>query len=138
MKIKIFNYTSEDLNEKSLILEKVFKYLKNKKTLSIIFYPKDMMIELNKKYLNHDYLTDVLSFPDDLSDDSLGDIFISPLKILEQAEEKKNSFNYEMVYLAIHGYLHLLGYLHDSDTQYEEMEKAHNEIMSIVSRRKLL
>lgn len=78
---------------------------------------------LNAEYRNKDEATDVLSFEMDnpfLEEESeetmpimLGDIIISYEKVKEQAERYNHSFERELAFLALHGFLHLLGYTHD-------------------------
>jgi probable rRNA maturation factor len=72
---------------------------------------------LNAKFRQKDYPTDVLSFPagDELPPGArlLGDIVISVEKAKEQAKERRRTLNDEMVTLLIHGIVHLLGYDHE-------------------------
>ena len=72
--------------------------------------------------------TDVLSFPvicDDFLNDShhieLGDIFISLEMAIEQSFEYKHSINSEMLWLASHGFLHLLGWEHNNENELDDM-----------------
>jgi rRNA maturation RNase YbeY len=70
---------------------------------------------LNVEYLDHDTLTDVITF--DNSDDAdiiEGDIFISVERVRENAQDLGVSFRDELHRVMIHGVLHLLGY-HDKD-----------------------
>jgi len=61
--------------------------------------------------------TDVLSFPDDPSDRSyLGDIVISAETASRQASARKHSLRRELEILIVHGYLHLLGHDHETDS----------------------
>ena len=83
---------------------------------------------LNKKWMQKNGPTDVLSFPI-ISDESLnnldhielGDIFISLEMALEQSYEYKNSIYREMIWLASHGFLHLLGWEHNNENDLENM-----------------
>ena len=80
--------------------------------------------ELNRKYLNKNAPTDVLSFPikEKGSDDRyyLGDIIISVQKASDQALQEKIGLEKELEALTIHGFLHLLGYEHDMGLEKEE------------------
>jgi probable rRNA maturation factor len=74
--------------------------------------------ELNNKYLQKDYPTDVLSFPfnEELPEGFyLGDIFICYPVAEEQAEEHGITVREELLTLMIHGILHLAGYDHEAD-----------------------
>jgi len=83
---------------------------------------------LNQKWMQKNGPTDVLSFPI-ISDESLnnldhielGDIFISLEMALEQSYEYKHSIYREMLWLASHGFLHLLGWEHNNDLDLENM-----------------
>jgi probable rRNA maturation factor len=94
--------------------------------------------ELNREYRGVDRPTDVLSFAmneegegemeifideDELEDypNMLGDIIISLPKTQEQAEDYGHSFERELGFLAVHGFLHLLGYDHGTETEEQEM-----------------
>ena len=106
-------------------------YLLNKKSVSLSFEIVDNLkiSDLNKKWLNKVGPTDVLSFPILTADDSvnyltsieLGDIFISLEMALNQSIEYNNSIEREVIWLASHGLLHLLGWDHQDQTQLENM-----------------
>lgn len=99
--------------------------------------------ELNRDYRGVDRPTDVLSFalqeetedePDilDYEDDLLGDIIISVERARAQAEEYGHSFERELVYLAVHGTLHLLGYDHEQEEDKVDMRRQEERVMSRV------
>ena len=122
MRIKLYNQTDIEIKEVSKLLKKVFKKVKEKKNMSIIFVSLEQIQELNKNYRQIDKVTDVLSFPNDDPDDkTLGDIFISMDKAKEQAISYGHSFEREVGFLAVHGYLHLLGYDHHTKEDEEKM-----------------
>ena len=89
--------------------------------LNYIFCSDGYLHEMNVRYLNHDTLTDVITFNN--SDDECcieGDIFISVQRIEENAEKFGVRFLEELKRVMVHGLLHLLGY---SDyTQEEKLE----------------
>jgi rRNA maturation RNase YbeY len=83
--------------------------------LTFIFCTDDYLHKLNVEYLNHDTLTDIITF--DNADDSEvleGDIFISVERVAENAKDLGITFRDELHRVMIHGVLHLLGY-HDKD-----------------------
>lgn len=98
--------------------------------------------ELNRTYRNVDNSTDVLSFAmqensaDEpvilgLEDDSvLGDVFISVETAERQASEYGHSLEREVVYLAVHGLLHLLGHDHLEETDRHRMREKEEEVMA--------
>ena len=83
---------------------------------------------MNQKWMQKNGPTDVLSFPI-ISDESLknldhvevGDIFISLEMALKQSYEYKHSIKREMLWLASHGFLHLLGWEHKDDNELKNM-----------------
>ena len=94
--------------------------------------------ELNKKFRGIDRPTDVLSFALRESDEpkilnaeieTLGDIIISVERAKLQAEEYGHSFLREMIFLEVHGLLHLLGYDHIEENDRLEMEAEQKFIM---------
>lgn len=79
--------------------------------LSFIFCSDNYLYNINVEYLNHDTLTDVITFQySEPKEDIEGDIFISIDRIKENAEQFKVSFEHELFRVMIHGTLHLLGY----------------------------
>ena len=78
--------------------------------ISFVFCSDDYLLEVNQKYLNHDYFTDVITFDYVEGDLISGDIFISLDRISENASVFKVPFIAELNRVLIHGVLHLLGY----------------------------
>lgn len=112
------------------LLEKLLDYAREKEEiendaeLSITIVDNETIQEINKQYRDKDQPTDVISFAleehgeeeieirGDNLPRHLGDIIISIEKVNEQANEYGHSFNRELGFLAVHGFLHLLGYDH--------------------------
>lgn len=101
--------------------------------------------KINLKYRNIDRATDVLSFPmfekEEIEnivrnnydfEDCLGDIVISIPKVYEQAEEYGHSFERELSYMCVHGFYHLMGYDHMTDTDKKEMRAKEDEVLNIL------
>ena len=91
--------------------------------LSLLLTDDAEIRELNRTWRKLDQATDVLSFPQDeeavneSGETLLGDVVISVETAARQAEEHHLSFNEELILLAIHGILHLLGYDHERSPQ---------------------
>ena len=87
--------------------------------INVTFVGDDQMLELNKKYKNKDYPTDVLSFNinETMNDGRfyLGDIVVNVDQAERQAADYKNDTNHEISALVEHGTLHLLGVHHEHD-----------------------
>ncbi|WP_129717039.1 rRNA maturation RNase YbeY [Pedobacter sp. SYP-B3415] len=81
------------------------------KELNFIFCSDPYLLVINKQYLQHDTLTDIITFDNSLKPNVLsGDIFISIDRVRENAETFGVSVFDEMCRIIIHGTLHLLGY----------------------------
>lgn len=107
-------------------------------TVNIAFLGDDEIQELNKTHRGIDKTTDVLSFHyfEDFtglkSKEIAGEIIMSEAKILSQAEEYGNTPEAEFAKLLIHSTLHLLGYDHEDDEEYEEMHEEEQKIEKIL------
>ena len=77
--------------------------------LNIIFVSEAEILRINKKFLRHNYVTDVITFPY-AGNTPLGDIFICFKQGLRQAREEGHGGLKELIIIAAHGALHLAGY----------------------------
>jgi len=103
---------------KKVFLEKVITdEKKNPGDLVFVFTNDENILEMNKKFLGHDYYTDVISF--DYSDESKvnGEIYVSIETVRRNAIEYKVNIDEEIMRVLIHGVLHLCGY---RDTEIDE------------------
>ncbi len=77
--------------------------------IEYIFCSDEYLLDINKQYLNHDYYTDIITFPMK-TDPVEATIFISIDRIREQAIEYKATFLDELHRVVVHGLLHLIGF----------------------------
>lgn len=91
-------------------LERVIQHEgKNLVGLDFIYCSDEYLLEVNKEYLNHDYYTDVITFP--YQKEAIeGDIFISVDRVNENAITEMVDFTQELCRVMVHGVLHLCGY----------------------------
>ncbi len=130
MIVEFHNQTSENTEEIETLINSIFKEIEEEKNMQIIFLTQQEIHQYNLSYRNVDRPTDVLSFPnDDIEDDSLGDIFISIDQAKLQAEDYGHSFQREIGFLSVHGYLHLKGYDHHTPEEEKEMFELQEEIL---------
>lgn len=116
--------------------------IENTSELSVTFVDNARIREINKEYRGKDAPTDVISFAmEELGEDEievvgtemprmLGDIIISIERTEEQAEEYGHSFDRELGFLALHGFLHLLGYDHMNEADEKAMFTKQKEILN--------
>lgn len=78
--------------------------------INYIFCDDTYLHELNVEFLNHDTLTDIISFDTTMGKLISGDIFISIERVMENAATFNASFEEELHRVIIHGVLHYLGY----------------------------
>lgn len=91
--------------------------------LNCIFCSDEYLLELNRKFLSHDYLTDIITFNDNVDNVINGDIYISIDRVKENATLFSVDFNNELKRVIIHGVLHLLGFSDDSEDLKLKMRK---------------
>jgi len=127
--------------EELLILAAQNQKLSGDIELSVTFVDNARIQEINKEYRNKDQATDVISFAmEELGEGEteiigadmprvLGDIIISIDRAKEQAEEYGHSYMRELGFLAVHGFLHLLGYDHLTKEEEEVMFTLQKEIL---------
>lgn len=84
--------------------------------ISYIFCDDDFLHNINMQYLNHDTLTDIISFDYTEGDIISGDIFISIERVEDNANDFKVSFDEELKRVLAHGVLHYCGYKDKSDS----------------------
>lgn len=95
--------------------------------ISYIFCDDDYLLEINKEYLNHDTLTDIISFDYCVGNEINGDIFISIERVQENALEYNVSFLEELRRVMIHGVLHYCGYKDKSPQDENLMRQKEDE-----------
>lgn len=99
------------------------------KQLNFIFCSDNYLYQLNVEYLDHDTLTDVITFPYTSPPLIEGDIFISIERITENAEKFKSSMLHELARVMIHGVLHLCGYGDKSESEQKTMRMKENSAL---------
>ena len=100
--------------------------------INIVFCNDTYLLEINQKYLNHNYFTDIITF--DYSENGIisGDLFISVDTVRENSLKFKVSFDEEIKRVIIHGVLHLLGYKDKTKSEKLKMKDAENMALSMI------
>ena len=135
------NYTSQgERQEISRLLNFAFEKLESGSNaeISVSFVDSETIREINHQYRDKNEVTDVISFA--MEDDelnlihedaprTLGDIIISTERAEEQAGDYGHSYRRELLFLSLHGFLHLLGYDHMEEAEEKEMNRTQDEIL---------
>ena len=95
------------------------------------FISDDELLEMNKKFLKHNYYTDVLTFSENRGNRLAGDIAISIDRVKENAALIKITFDQELKRVIIHGILHLCGYNDSTDKEKETMRNRESKYLMI-------
>jgi len=136
---KIYFFLEEvsyNLKQKRKIREWIIKSVENEDftvgVLNYILTNDNVLVQLNKEYLRHFTLTDIITF--DLSENKgelSGDIYISVDRARENAREFKVTLNNEINRLMIHGVLHLMGYKDKSKDERDLMRAKEEFYLSL-------
>ena len=99
--------------------------------ISIIFCSDNYILDINQRYLLHDYFTDIITFVYCEGDRLSGDLFISVDSVRENAAEYGTEFNDELNRVIVHGILHLIGYDDHCDEDIAQMRAKENYYLSL-------
>jgi probable rRNA maturation factor len=110
-----FNYELDfTLQDEALYSDWISKVInsesKKEGEINYIFCDDDYLLEINKQYLDHDTLTDIISFDYSIGNDLQGDVFISIERVRENAQDFDVDFQDELKRVMAHGVLHFCGY----------------------------
>ncbi len=147
LEIDFIDETNEIEEAAQQLVENILQFAAQKENidegteLSVTFVDNSRIQEINKEYRNKDAATDVISFAmEEMGEDEmeivgadiprmLGDIIISIERTKEQAAEYGHSFDRELGFLALHGFLHLLGFDHMTESDEKVMFTKQKEIL---------
>ncbi len=105
---------------------------KNVGRLTYIFCDDDYILETNRKYLGHDYYTDVITFDYSNRHRISGDMVISLDTVLTNSEQFAHSYNEELMRVVVHGVLHLCGINDKGPGEREVMELCENDALALL------
>lgn len=128
-----YEEVSSDLKEEAIskwltaVVEAENKVLRS---IRFIFCKDAYLHQINVDYLNHDTLTDVITFPYAIEEDIVdGEIFISIERIVENAKTFKTTYEQELNRVMVHGVLHLCGYDDKNKEAKEKMTEKENHYL---------
>lgn len=130
----MINFYTEDISKPKLLLRPLKSWIKlivnannfNIGELSIIFCSNNYILNINKKFLCHDYFTDIITFNYNEANLLSGDIFISLETVTTNAVEFGAEFDVELRRVIIHGILHLIGFDDLTDDDKKVMRQHEN------------
>lgn len=130
--LNITNASGSTYRGKTQMLTGMEKALKAHKvsqaTIDVVLVSDAMIEKMNSEFLQHHYTTDVITFP--LEESPLqGEIYISLDTARAQAKEYSVTVVNELCRLAVHGTLHLLGYVDTTDAEREQMHTLENRFI---------
>ena len=140
-KLEIFNPSGYKLPFNLSLVPRLIRLIENGEntlfsSLEIIFTNEDEIIGINSKYLNRDYVTDIISFrydEDDTNQAIEGSLYCCTPRIEEQSRELKIKPRDEYLRIIIHGLLHLAGYDDQSDENKKQMTKLEDHYLDILT-----
>jgi len=117
-------------NKVRKIVRKVIKdYSYKYGEINFVFVSDAYLLEMNRNFLNHDYYTDIITFPVYEGGFVNGDVFISTERVNENAIKYGLTFNDELLRVIIHGALHLCGMEDNTPKKKAKMKKEENNYL---------
>ena len=105
------------------IISVIRKEKKRAVQIHYVFCNDRFLLSLNKKYLNHTTLTDIITFDYSSKKELIGEIYISIPRVKENAKKFEVEFDDELHRVMVHGVLHLCGYTDKTKKDKAEMRK---------------
>jgi len=100
-------------------------------SLNYVFSTDKHLQTLNKKYLNHNYKTDILTFPTNKDSSLEAEVYISIERVKDNAKFYNGTFRQELLRVIFHGTLHLCGYKDKSNRQQRAMRKLEDHYLKL-------
>ena len=99
--------------------------------VSVIFCSDNYILDINQRFLQHDYFTDIITFDYSEGEKISGDLFISVDSVRENSIEFGTEFEEELHRVIVHGILHLIGYDDHTDEDIRTMRSKENYYLSL-------
>lgn len=136
-KIKFYYYDSNpNLRNRNKLKLFIFKLFKKERTdivkINYIFCSDRYLLSLNRKFLKHNYYTDVITFDMSAFKNKIeAEIYISIDRVKENARLNQNSFEHEIHRVMFHGALHLCGYNDKTKGEIAKMRRRENMCLKL-------
>ena len=127
-----FNYENEFILENeaavaSWLSAVIISENKKEGEINYIFCDDEYLHKINVEYLDHDTLTDIISFDYTMGNELSGDIFVSIERVIDNASDFEVSFEEELKRVLVHGVLHYCGYKDKGDEEERIMRRKEDE-----------
>lgn len=127
-----FNYETDfELSDETAISEWLSNVIisesKKEGDINYIFCDDEYLHRINVEYLDHDTLTDIISFDYSVGNELHGDIFVSVERVADNAKDFNVSFDEELKRVLVHGILHYAGYKDKSEEDELKMRQKEEE-----------
>ncbi len=99
--------------------------------ISVILCSDNYILDINQKYLQHDYFTDIITFDYSEGGRISGDLFISVDSVRENSVEYETEFEDELHRVIVHGILHLIGYDDYTEDEIKTMRSKEDYYLSL-------
>jgi probable rRNA maturation factor len=99
--------------------------------INYIFCDDEYLHKINVEYLDHDTLTDVISFDYTMGNEISGDVFVSVERVLDNSKDYNTSFEEELKRVLVHGVLHYCGYKDKSEADEALMRSKEEEKLTM-------
>jgi len=131
-----FNYESDFTleNEEAIaswLTAVIVSENKNEGEINYIFCDDEYLHKINLEYLNHDTLTDIISFDYTMGNEISGDIFVSIERVSDNAKDYNTVFEDELKRVLVHGVLHYCGYKDKSEADESLMRSKEDEKLAM-------
>lgn len=131
-----FNYETDfELQNEALYQDWLTRIIisegKKEGEVNYIFCDDEYLLQINIQYLDHDTLTDIISFDYTVGNEINGDIFISVERVIENAADYGVQFEEELKRVMAHGILHYCGYKDKSDEDEQLMRQKEDEKIAL-------
>ena len=126
-----FPFTNRNALKKAI--DKLFKLEKRGlENLNIIFCTDEALLQINRDFLQHDYYTDIITFPINYTKTSIeAELYISIDRVRDNAKHSSVSFKEELHRVIFHGCLHLVGYNDKSSQQIKKMREREDNYLRL-------
>jgi rRNA maturation RNase YbeY len=130
------NITLEQRRQLKVFLAALFKRERKKLAdLQYIFCSDDRLLEINRQFLQHDFYTDIISFPLSGPNQPIsGEIYISVARVRENALVFQSSLKTELHRVIFHGALHLCGYKDKTPSEEKKMRQMEDKYLDMYKR----